>query len=136
MSEGAVRSPFRGELEVSVAAKQHQVVPQPQPQAEQMGCLAAVVRLVWMMFGNIALLLCAAFVAQGKAPVVMDVAFFAVAVGLIAVRYLDITKFKGQTSEGKPATLADWRRYAAMMVIVSLALWGAARFVASRGWMS
>jgi GH15 family glucan-1,4-alpha-glucosidase len=43
--------------------------------------------------------------------------------------------FRGQTADGKPATLADWRRYIVMMAVVSAGLWGLARLAASRGWM-
>jgi hypothetical protein len=75
-------------------------------------------------------------VAQGRAPVVMDVALFGVAVGLIGVRYLDITRFDGQTSEGEAATLVHWRRYAAATAVVALGIWGAARLIAWQGWMS
>jgi len=116
-----------------MAGQQRQSI--PESQTEAMGCLPALARLAWMMFGNLALGLCAAFVAKGTAPVVMDVAFFAVAIGLIAVRHVDITKFKGQTADGKPATLADWRRYALMMAVISAGLWAIARLAASRGWM-
>jgi hypothetical protein len=116
-----------------MAGQQRQAVVQPQTEAT--GCLPILLRMFWMMFGFVGLLILAAFVAKGTAPVVMDVAYFAVASGIIAVRYVDIAKFKGQTAEGKPATLADWRRYALMMAVISGGLWAVARFAASRGWM-
>lgn len=116
-----------------MAGPQRQTI--SQPETEPTGCLPALLRLTWMMLGNLALILCAAFVAKRTAPVVMDIAFFAVAGGLIAVRYVDITKFKGQTSEALPATLATWRRYAVLVAIISIGLWGVARVIASRGWM-
>ena len=88
-----------------------------------------------MAFGNFALIFCAMFIAKGTAPVVMDIVFWAVAIGVIAVRYTDITRFNGETSDGKPATLAEWRRYAVWVAVASAAMWGLARFVGFRGWL-
>jgi hypothetical protein len=80
-----------------------------------------------MALGNAALFLCGALVGKGTAPVIMDITFFMVAIVLIIVRYVDITKFKGQTSEGKPATLVHWRRYAVLTAVVSAGVWVLAR---------
>jgi hypothetical protein len=44
----------------------------------------------------------------------------------------DITRFKGQTSEGEPATLEHRRRYAILVAVISSAMWVIARFAASR----
>ena len=88
-----------------------------------------------MAVGNFALIFCAMFIAKGTAPVVMDIVFWVVAIGVIAVRHIDITKFNGETSEGRPATLADWRRYAVRVAVMSAVLWVFARFVAYRGWL-
>jgi hypothetical protein len=107
----------------------------PQPEMEPAGFVPFVLRLFWMAFGNIGLLFCAAFVAKGTAPMVMDVAFFTVAIALVVARYVDVVRFKGDTSEGKPATLADWRRYALKLTVFSTALWALARIAASHGWM-
>jgi hypothetical protein len=94
-----------------------------------------LVRLAWMAYGNVALLFCWAGVANGKAPVETDILFFVIAAGLVVVRYIDITKLGGQTAKGEPATLAHWWRYAIIMTIVSIGLWGLARFIASHGGM-
>jgi hypothetical protein len=107
----------------------------PQPETRPSGCLPLVLRVFWMAFGNIALVLCAAFVSKGTAPVVADIAFFSVAISLIVVRYVDIALFAGDTAEGKPATIADWRRYALKLAVISSALWALARIAASHGWM-
>ena len=103
-------------------------------QAELSGCMPLFLRLTWMALGNAALFLSAALVAKGTAPFVMDIIFFMVAIGLIVVRYVDITKFKGQTSEGKPATLAHWRRYAVLTAVISTGVWVLARIAYSHKW--
>ena len=123
----------RGHLEVAMSGKQRQVV--EQPQSEPTGCLPVVLRIIWMGLGNLALFISAALVAEGTVPVVMDIVFFAVAISLIVVRYVDITKFKGQTSDGEPATIAHWRRYSVVLALLAVGLWVLARVAASRGWM-
>jgi hypothetical protein len=107
----------------------------PQTQSDPVGCLGALVRLMWTAIGNVVLFACAISVAKGSAPVVADVIYFTVAVGLIAVRYIDITKFKGTTSRGMPATLAHWRRYAVLLAIISTVIWVLARVVFSHRWL-
>jgi hypothetical protein len=100
---------------------------------EPAGCLPALLRFTWMVLGNLALLFCAAFVAKGTAPIAMDIVFFAVAIALIVIRYVDIAKLNGETSDSKPATLAHWRRYSILVVIISTGLWALARYAASHG---
>jgi hypothetical protein len=109
--------------------------PSVEPRSEPTGCLPGLLRLVWVLLGNAALFFFAVFIAMRMAPVVMDLAFLALVIGLLVVRYVDITKFKGETSEGQPATLEDWRRYAVWLAVGSAALWALARFVAFRGWL-
>ena len=104
-------------------------------QTEPTGATPVLLRLIWMVLGNMALLVSATLVAKGTAPVVTDFVFFAVVGGMIAARYVDITMFKGQTSECEPATLAHWRRYAILLALVATAMWALARVAASRGWM-
>jgi len=92
-----------------------------------------LVRLVWMMFGNVALVVCAGLIVKRTAPMVMDAAFFGVAASLVLVRYIDIARLHGLTAEAKPATLGDWWRYSAKLAAFSLGLWALARFAATRG---
>jgi hypothetical protein len=42
---------------------------------------------------------------------------------LIVARYVDITRFKGDTAYGEPATLAHWRRYALSLLVGSIVVW-------------
>lgn len=118
---------------IKMVDQPHQV--SDQTRSESTGCLPVILRLTWLMWGNLALFICAALVAEGTAPIVTDLLFFLVAGSLVGVRYVDITRFKGETTEGEPATIAHWRRYAIMMMLISAALWALARVAASRGWM-
>jgi hypothetical protein len=89
------------------------------------GCL---VRLAWMAFGNLALAICLVFIAQhtGRLFSASDAVFWAIIPVLIYLRYLDVTRMKGQTAAGEPASLRDWKRYVALLLIICLVTWIAA----------
>ena len=57
--------------------------------------------------------------------------FLVVTVGLIEARYVDIARFNGQTTEGKLTPIAHWRRYAVLMLVISVCLWELARVACS-----
>ena len=86
------------------------------------GCL---LRLFWMMIGNVALAASAFGVAEDSALALgsADAIYWAVVGLLLAARYGDIRYFHGRTTDGSPATMAHWRRYAAVLVAVSTAIW-------------
>ncbi len=108
----------------------HETGSQSPPSVDSVsGCL---VRLAWMLFGNIALFLLAAFIAQHTQTAfsTTDLAYWAVVAAAIAARYWDIRSFKGQTATSQPATMAHWRRYALVLLVVSLVVWGAAHAIA------
>jgi hypothetical protein len=94
------------------------------------GCFA---RLFWMGAGNLALFLLVILIAQAEAlsVTVYDLVLWGVAAAMVAVRYLDVTRFRGQTTEGQPATLAHWRRYSAGLGIVTGLLWVVAHTLAA-----
>ena len=96
------------------------------PAEQQMGCLSLVARMAWLVFGNLILIACALYLTQDPGVSIMDGVYFAVAAGLIVVRYLDVTRFDGRTADGDPATVADWRRYALTLTAVAGAGWGLA----------
>lgn len=85
--------------------------------------------------GTVTLLLLSALIAQGNAPSVTlyDLGLWVVAAAMVAVRYVDITRFGGQTTEGQPATLAHWRKYALGVAFVTSLLWIAAHLLAATG---
>ncbi|MDD4857734.1 MAG: hypothetical protein PHD74_06470 [Candidatus Krumholzibacteria bacterium] len=91
-----------------------------------MGFAGAVSRIFWLMGGNIALFMLAVFIFDKKTYSVFDIAFWAIVIGLILVRYIDITRLKGLTSNSEPATLKHWRIYVVKLIVASAALWGLA----------
>ncbi len=97
------------------------------------GCSA---RLFWMRAGNGALVLLAVFIAQNEtlALTAYDLGLWALATAMVAVRYIDISRLRGQTTEGEPATLARWRRHALGLAGVTALLWIAGH-VAAATWL-
>lgn len=94
-------------------------------QPEYTGCLPVIVRLFWIGFGNFGLFALALFIGKSKHGLfsLYDLLFGSLVVLCILVRYLDIAYFHGDTANGKPATMRDWRRYVVLLVLASLVIW-------------
>lgn len=105
------------------------------PPSQQTGCLAALARVYWMAVGNVLLFFCAFYAAKQPAPSALDGLYIGLVLLLLTVRFIDITRLGGQTSEGHPATLAHWRRYALGLIPVAALVWAGVRFAHGRGWM-
>lgn len=95
------------------------------------GCLPALVRLTWI-FGGILMVFSAVFIAQGRGGPAADLGPFVLALVLILVRFADIRFLGGETMDNKPATLAVWRRYALVILIVAGALYALGKFLARK----
>jgi hypothetical protein len=106
--------------------------PESNPHSKQETGYGCLVRLCWMLFGNVALLICAKFISDHKGLVLSlaDLAFWFIAALLVGIRYFDITKMDGLTAAEKPASLADWRRYIFYLGLFALVLWGVAHGIA------
>jgi len=88
-------------------------------------CLSVLIRIFWMMIGNMALGLFAAFIVINRIPYfsIHDFIYWIVVVMLITARYIDVKKMNGLTAEGEPATIVHWRRYTFLLILVSMSLW-------------
>lgn len=86
------------------------------------GCL---VRLFWMLLGNVVVLFCAVAIYRNSTGHVSAAdAYYWVAIGcLVGARYVDVRYYGGTTAGGEPATLADWRSYMFRIVVVAAAGW-------------
>ena len=89
------------------------------------GGLEFLVRFYWLILGNglLFMLLVLIFEKRARFPSLLDGAYLAAAALLIAMRYVDIRFFNGQTGEGQPATMAHWRRYSLVTGCVTLGAW-------------
>jgi len=92
---------------------------------------SSLCRIYWMLVGNVALFLLFAFIMTKRLPFfsIIDAACAAVLASLILVRYVDIRHFGGETTDGEPATLRHWRRYAATLTGIAVVAWVAAHTV-------
>jgi hypothetical protein len=101
------------------------------PTQPGMGASGCLVRLGWMLLGNMAMLfaLVAIVMRQGSLSYA-DAVFWVIVASCIGLRYLDIRRFGGLTVTLQPATMAHWHRYVVFMMAVSVAAWGAAHAIA------
>jgi hypothetical protein len=94
------------------------------------GCIPALSRLLWMVLGSGAIFFIVIAIAFRKAPYILDAVLWVAVILVVLIRYIDITRFKGQTTEGEPANLQHWRRYTAGLVITTGSLYILARILA------
>lgn len=94
--------------------------------AAPQGCLGGIVRMFWMLFGNGALALLSFKIAQSGRVSPLDAVFWVLVVAMVALRYIDITRLAGQTTNCERATLRDWRRYLVTLVGIAAAVWALA----------
>ncbi len=90
--------------------------PDPGPtNASLLGCL---IPMFWMLVGNGILALCAVAIVGGETDLfgVADVFYWLTVGSLVTARYVDIRYLSGRTAEGKPATMAHWRRYSIILI--------------------
>ncbi|HOX27003.1 MAG TPA: hypothetical protein PLL30_14890 [Candidatus Krumholzibacteria bacterium] len=109
--------------------------PVPESSTAKTGCLPAFLRFFWMALGNIGLFVGALLIARGTAPTAVTAAYAWLVVALVVVRYLDIARFDGRTTENEPATMAHWRRYTVLLVVIAGGLWVLARHAAAHDWL-
>lgn len=84
------------------------------------GCL---LRLFWMAFGNLALVMMTIVIIERRAFSAVDVAYWLVVLALVIVRYVDITRFAGRTASDEPATMRHFRRYSLGLLASAAAVW-------------
>jgi len=92
------------------------------------GCL---MRLYWTLAGNVALAITFGILLHkhSKFPSLVDAACLFLVTSLVCVRYFDIRYCKGETGDGKSATMAIWRRYSLLIVLGSACVWLSIRFL-------
>jgi hypothetical protein len=97
-------------------------MPEPTPSATPApaGCL---LRLFWMLIGNAIVYALLAMIAMNRVPFPspFDAVVWVTVVLILVARRIEITRWAGQTASGEPATLAHWRRFAVIVVLVTAA---------------
>jgi len=89
-----------------------------------------LMRLFWMVFGNIALLGAGGLLLKddGEQLLELSIVYWLLVGAIVAARYLDIRRYGGRTAEGEPANLTHLRRHAAILVPVAALVWVVAAF--------
>ena len=96
----------------------------PEERPAETSLLGCLIPTFWMLIGNGILALCTLAIAAGEATFGVADVFYWITVGcLLAARYADIRYFAGKTSEGKPATMAHYRRYSIILCAVAGVVW-------------
>ncbi len=96
--------------------------PKP-PEAQQSGCLSITARIIWLMVGNLTLVMLTVIIIQKRAFSFIDVVFWVVVAALLLIRYADIKWLKGLGPDAQPATMKDWGRYARLLLILAGGVW-------------
>ena len=84
------------------------------------GCLS---RLFWMFGGLIVLIFLSFSIYNQHSFSIRDLGFWLLVLALVIIRYVDIRYLHGQTAEGEPATMTNWRRYCVGLLSGSLVAW-------------
>ena len=98
----------------------------PQESDRPQGCL---LRLFWMAFGNLALLMMAVVIVEQKRFSSLDIIYWVIVIALGLARLVDITRFEGRTIEGEPAPMVHFRRYAWRLPWAALGIWAVAHLL-------
>jgi hypothetical protein len=86
---------------------------------ESPGCLGILFRLFWM-WGGVAILIFVGIDVVLKSFRVLSIfLYWLTVVAIICARLVDIRFFRGETFDGKPATMKHWIRHAALLLASS-----------------
>jgi hypothetical protein len=96
------------------------------------GCL---LRTYWMLAGNALIAYLALLIIEQKSRLFTfrDILFWLAAGSVLVARYVDVRFMRGETGDGRPATMTNWRRHAAILLIVAGVAWAIARLLVARG---
>jgi hypothetical protein len=103
----------------------HRDVPHRPRAIQKTSGASTLLRLYWMLAGNIVVcLIAAAILREGSGSLIgLDAAYGAAVLSLIVSRYIDIVRFDGSRADGLPATAADLRRYTFRVSLIASIAW-------------
>lgn len=96
-----------------------------QPTEKYDSIFSLIVRVFWILFGNVILLVSVILIFQRKDWMfhTADVVFWGTVAALVLARYLDIKLYNGLTATGSPASMAHWRKYVVILLVCSTVVW-------------
>jgi hypothetical protein len=85
--------------------------------------LGTLVRLYWMLFGNLALLFTGFGIARSDNALYLIFFYFLILISIISARYADVKFLNGQLADvSGPATIHDWKKYSISISLLSFAI--------------
>jgi hypothetical protein len=102
---------------------------QPDSHVPQQSGLGYLARFIWMLIGPVVAILSLLLIFQNRQGSfsTADAFLWGAVVACVVLRYIDVSRLNGLKATGEPASIADWRRYALVLVVIALVLWGFAR---------
>jgi len=99
--------------------------------AKNGGAGTLLCRLMWMFIGPLSLgiIIYQTIARRDGWFVFRDVVFAAALALMIGARWLEVRSGAGETATGEPATMEHFRRYAAVLLPVTVVLWVAAKII-------
>lgn len=104
-------------------------------QEQNQSSTTPLVRFLWMVVGVIVMAFSTAFILRRDALDLADLLYWMAVAVMAAARVVDVIYLKGETVEGRPATVGDLRRYLILMPLAAIVIWLAAHAVARARWM-
>ena len=107
-----------------------------QSEEEEKPNIGCFFRLIWQLFGNLALPFCAIEITQHNDGLfsTVDTLYWGIVAAILAARFVDILFFKGTTGSNEPATLRHLAIHAGVLLPVALGVWLLAHFLGRAGW--
>lgn len=101
--------------------------PEPPSTDTAGGCL---IRLYWMVAGYLIAVICGVSIINHHGSFsVVDVVYWLAIGGILVARYVDIHKCQGVRADGEPATMADLKWHAIILLPVAVVAWLVIHFV-------
>ncbi len=100
---------------------------------EQEGASAVgiVFRLGWLVVGPLCMVGYLMHLGRHDPPLIslMSLGFWALVAAIIIVRYIDVQKYDGETTNGVTATMKDFRGYVVRLLAAGGVAWAAVAFI-------
>lgn len=91
-----------------------------------------VMRVYWLVIGHLLIFSFGVAILMNHLQnnLLINCCFWVSVVLCPIARWVDIKRYKGQTSEGEPATMQHWKKYTLFVVGYAVPLWIAVQFLA------
>jgi hypothetical protein len=87
--------------------------------------LSLFLKIFGTLLGNLVVFITALLIIQhkGKMFYSADIVFWCMAAAISLAKFLDIKLYGGLTDDGKPLSMAHWRKHTAILLALTTAVW-------------